>query len=670
MDDQTLDSLLAEAASSLTAEGARQLVEGVVAAPEDHRPDDWMRLIARHPTAALRDRLAALKSAALDARDDGLHGGPAPAERLAGLRREIASRGLDGFIVPHADAQQCENLPRRAERLMWLTGFTGSAGVAVVLADRAALFVDGRYTLQADDQVDNQLFERRHVTDDPPAPWVAAHLSGGRLGYDPWLHTPDGVARFRKACAEADGELVACDGNLIDRVWTGQPPAPLAPVVPHDERFTGVSAQSKRRQIAETLRQSGDGACLLSAPDSIAWLLNIRGGDVPFSPLALGFAIIHDDARVDLFMDPRKLDKDLGAWLGNGVALRAPDDLGAVLDELAKSGRRLAADAGGAAAWIFERVGAAGGDIHRRPDPCALPKACKSAAELDGARAAHLRDGAALTRFLHWFDGCAHEGSLTEIDAADHLQSLRAQGEHFRGLSFRTIAGSGAHGAIVHYGVTEDTNRRLETGELFLLDSGGQYLDGTTDVTRTLAVGRPSDEQRGHFTAVLKGHIALGSQRFPAGTTGHQLDSLARQALWRLGLDYDHGTGHGVGSYLGVHEGPQGISKRPNTIALEPGMIVSNEPGYYKRGAYGIRIESLVCVIEADAGNAGNGMLAFETLTRAPIDRNLIDAGLMTAEEIAWLDDYHATVRQSLTPLLDRETAAWLARVTRPIDDD
>lgn len=662
MDDQTLHTLLTDAGSSLSADHVRELVEGVAAAPDDHRPDAWMRLVAPEPGPALRHRLAAMKAAARDASDDGLDAGPAPPERLERLRAELARRGLDGFIVAHADAQHSENLPRRAERLMWLTGFTGSAGVAVVLADNAALFVDGRYTLQAGDQVDNHLFERRHITDDPPTRWVADHLHGGRLGYDPWLHTFDGIEKFRTALAGAGGELVACEGNPIDAVWPGQPPAPLAPVAPHDERFTGASAASKREKIAETLRQSGDAACLLSAPDSIAWLLNIRGGDVPYTPLALGFAIIHDDARVDLFMDERKLGGDLGAWLGDRVMIRAPGDLGAVLDALAKAGRRLRADAAGAAAWIFERVSAAGGEINRSPDPCALPKACKSDAELDGARAAHVRDGAALTRFLHWFEGRAHAGDLSELDAARHLHSLRAEDELFRGLSFRTIAGAGPHGAIVHYGVSEATNRRLEAGDLFLIDSGGQYLDGTTDVTRTLAVGEPGDDQRRHFTAVLKGHIALGSTRFPAGTTGHQLDCLARQALWRMGLDYDHGTGHGVGSYLGVHEGPQVISKRPNTIALKPGMVVSNEPGFYRAGAYGIRIENLVCVIEG-----GDGMLAFETLTRAPIDRKLIDASLMTAEEIDWLDDYHAAVRAALTPLLEAETAAWLARVTRPL---
>jgi Xaa-Pro aminopeptidase len=669
MDNQTLTSLLAEAGSSLSAEAVCDLVAGVAAAPVDHEPDNWMALVAPEPPAALRDQLSALVAAAIDGGNDGLQPGRVAPVRLADLRAELARRKLDGFIVPHADPQQCENLPRYAERLMWLTGFTGSAGIALVLADCAALFVDGRYTLQVDDQVDNDLFERRHVSDDPPVDWIAAHLNGGRLGYDPWLHTADGVKIFRAACKKAGGELVACDGNPIDAVWSGQPPAPLAPVVPHPERFTGVSAASKRDQIAETLRQSGDAACLLSAPESVAWLLNIRGGDVPSSPLALGFAVIHDDARVDLFMDRRKIHGDLGAWLGNGVTVREPVDLGAVLDELAKSGGRLAADGAGVAAWIFERVAAAGGKINRCADPCALPKACKSEVELNGARAAHLRDGAALTRFLHWFDGCAHGGGLDEIAAADHLESLRAKNEHFRGLSFPTIAGSGPHGAIVHYGVTEATNRKLEPGELFLVDSGGQYLDGTTDVTRTLAVGEPSEAQRRHFTAVLQGHIALGSARFPAGTTGHQLDILARQALWRLGLDYDHGTGHGVGSYLGVHEGPQGISKRPNKIALAPGMIVSNEPGYYETGAYGIRIENLVCVIEPGAGKDEERMLAFETLTLAPIDRRLIDANQLTDGEIQWLDEYHASVCEALTPLLDTETATWLARVTMPIND-
>ena len=667
MDDQTLISLLAEAGSSLAADEVREIVAGVAAAPQDHQPDRWMRLIAPEPPAPLRDCLSALVVAAREGRDDGLQAGPVPTVRLENLRAEVARRGLDGFIVPHADPQQCENLPRHAERLLWLTGFTGSAGIALVLETRAALFVDGRYTLQADDQVDNKLFEHRHIADDTPLAWIVAHLHGGRLGYDPWLHTADGARKFRAACQKGGGQLVACEGNPIDAVWSGRPPAPLAPVVPHHERFTGVGAASKRQQIAETLRQSNDAACLLAAPESIAWLLNIRGGDVPSSPLALGFAILHDDARVDLFMDRRKLDRDLGAWLGNGVTVREPDDLGAVLDGLAEGDGRLAADPASVAAWIFERVVAAGGEIARRADPCVLPKARKNETELNGARAAHLRDGVALTRFLHWFDGRAHGGShgggLDEIAAADHLEALRAENEHFRGLSFRTIAGSGPHGAIVHYGVTEATNRRLEPGELFLVDSGGQYLDGTTDVTRTLAVGEPSAAQRRHFTAVLQGHIALGSARFPAGTTGHQLDSLARQALWRLGLDYDHGTGHGVGSYLGVHEGPQGISKRPSSVALVPGMIVSNEPGYYETGAYGIRIENLVCVVESE-----DGMLAFETLTRAPIDRRLIDAERMTAPEIQWLDDYHATVREALTPLLEAETAQWLARVTRPIN--
>ena len=668
--DPTLDALLADAGSALSADAVRALVQGVAAAPDDHRADAWMRLVAPQPGAALRGALAALARAAEAAADDGLADGPAPADRLAALRAELARRGLDGFIVPRADPQHCENLPRRAERLMWLTGFSGSAGVAVVLAERAAVFVDGRYTLQAEDQVDNGLFERRHVTDEPPHKWVAANLGTGRLGYDPWLHTPDGLERYRAACATAGGELVACDDNPLDAVWAGQPPDPVAPVVPHDERFAGASAADKRAAVAAALGEAGAGACVLSAPDSIAWLLNLRGGDVPCSPLPLGFAVVHDDARVDLFMDGRKLAPETLAHLGNGVALRAVEDLGAALDDLAAAGRPVQADPAGTSAWIFERIARAGGELRRAADPCALPKARKNDVEIAGARAAHLRDGAALTRFLRWLDETAAGGGLTELDAAAFVDGQRAVNERFRGLSFPTIAGAGPNGAIVHYHPTEATNRRIEAGMLLLVDSGGQYLDGTTDVTRTIAVGAPGDDQRRHFTAVLKGHIALATARFPAGTTGSQLDTLARHALWQMGLDYDHGTGHGVGSYLGVHEGPQRIGKLPNTVALEPGMIVSNEPGYYKTGAYGIRIENLVCVIALPGiDGSERDMLAFETLTRAPIDRNLIEREMLTAAETAWLDGYHAEVRDALAPALDADTAAWLAAATRPLAD-
>ncbi|MFQ5784466.1 MAG: M24 family metallopeptidase [Alphaproteobacteria bacterium] len=670
-DDAELARLLEDAGATLTPAELRALVAGVAAAPAGFDADAWMGLVASRVGDALRQALRALVAEMRAARDDGLGASPAPPERLAALRAELARRGLDGFIVPRADPHHSEYIPRDAERLQWLTGFTGSAGVAVVLADRAAVFVDGRYTLQVESQVNRDLFERRHVTDDPPHDWVAGHLArGGRLGYDPWLHTPDGLARYRTACAKAGGALVACDGNPLDAVWRDRPPAPLAPVVPHDERFAGAAAADKRARIAAGLREAGVGACVVSAPDSVAWLLNIRGGDVPCSPFPLGFAIVHDDARVDLFVDRRKLAPDLVRHLGPDVRLRAPDDLGPALDALVKGGQAVQADPAGTSAWVFERVAQAGGEVRRAADPCALPKACKTDTELAGTRAAHRRDGAALTRFLCWFAATAPRGELTEMAAAERLYALRAENEHYRGPSFPTIAGAGPNGAIVHYRASAESDRRIVPDTLLLLDSGGQYLDGTTDVTRTVAIGTPSAEQRRHFTAVLKGHIALAAARFPVGTTGIQLDTLARQALWRMGLDYDHGTGHGVGSYLGVHEGPQRISKLPNTVALRPGMIVSNEPGYYKTNAYGIRIENLVCVVEAsDIAGAERDMLGFETLTLAPIDRALVVPDRLTAEEIAWLDAYHARVRETLSPLLDAETARWLAEVTRPVAD-
>ena len=476
------------------------------------------------------------------------------------------------------------------------------------------------------------------------------------------------MARYRAACKKAGAELVDCDVNPLDAVWHDQPPPPIAPVVAHEPRFAGASAADKRALVAAALADAGAGACVLSTPDSLAWLLNLRGGDVPYSPFPLGFVVADETGRVELFIDRRKLAPELGRHLGNDVSVRDPAELGDALDALAAAGKPVLADPSSTSAWVFDRVTAAGGEMLRAADPCALPKARQNQAELDGSRVAHRRDGASLTRFLRWFAETAPGGGLTEIGAAAHLDGLRAENENFRGLSFPTIGGAGPNGAIVHYRASAATNRKIEPGSLFLVDSGGQYLDATTDVTRTIAVGTPSEDQRRHFTAVLKGHIAIATTRFPAGTSGSQLDALARHALWQMGLDYDHGTGHGVGSYLGVHEGPHRISKQPNTVALEPGMIVSNEPGYYKAGDYGIRIENLVCVVEApDIEGAERPMLGFETLTRAPIDRNLIDAALLTEAETAWLDAYHAEVCEALTPLVDGETAAWLAEITRPL---
>ena len=594
---------------------------------------------------------------------------PDIAARVGTLREALSRRSLAGFIVPRADEHQGEYVPANAQRLAWLTGFTGSAGLAIVLADRAAIFVDGRYTLQVRGEVPAALFEYRHLTEQPAAEWIAATLGAGQaLGYDPWLHTVGEVERYEAAAAKAGGSLVAVADNPVDAIWHDRPPSPLAPVVAHELRFAGKPAAEKRHEIAAAMIASGVDAAVLTAPDSIAWLLNIRGGDVPRTPLPLSFAILGSDASVELFVARCKLAAGLENHLGNEVAVQPPGQFGPALDRLGAAGKRVQVDPGSAAAWIFARLGAAGAPIRRAADPCQLAKARKNAVELAGTRAAHRRDGAALTRFLAWLAREAPSGRLGEIAAADRLAAIRGEGENFRDLSFDTISGAGANGAIVHYRASPQSEKRLAPGELYLLDSGAQYLDGTTDVTRTIAIGTPSEEARDRFTRVLKGHIALATCRFPAGTTGSQIDVLARHALWQAGLDFDHGTGHGVGSYLNVHEGPQRISKAPNAQALLPGMIVSNEPGYYKTGAYGIRIENLVIVTPCgDLPGAEREMLCFETLTLAPIDRALVMPALLTREEIAWLDAYHARVRETLTPLLDAETAAWLAQATRPV---
>ncbi|MGE5268254.1 MAG: aminopeptidase P family protein [Thiohalocapsa sp.] len=664
-----LAQLLQEARSPLDPDAVAALVAGVLAAPPEIGAE-WHRLVADPTPPALADALEDARAYLAEDYRDGLSREDflrlPRAARLALLREELQTRHLDGFIVPRADEHQGEYVPSCGQRLAWLTGFTGSAGLAVVLRDRAALFVDGRYTLQAAAQVDTGLFEIHHLIDEPPAKWlVSAAGKDMVIGYDPWLHTPQEVERLQQGARRAGASLKPVD-NPIDHVWPGRPPAPLAPVVPHPERFAGESAASKRSRIGKALTDEGVAGAVLTAPESIAWLLNIRGGDVPHTPLPLSFAILRQDGSVALFIDRRKLAPGLDHHLGNGVTIEMPERLGPALDALAASGARVQVDPVTAASWIFDRLTEGGGNIHRAPDPCLLPKACKNVVELDGTRAAHRRDGAAVSRFLCWLAREAPKGGLREIAASDRLEAFRREGEFFRDLSFPTISGAGSNGAIVHYRAMPETEKLLETGTLYLLDSGAQYLDGTTDITRTIAIGTPSPEMRENFTRVLKGHIALATARFPKGTTGTQLDALARRALWQKGLDYDHGTGHGVGSYLGVHEGPQRISKAPNAQPLLPGMIVSNEPGYYKTGAYGIRIENLVAVQQSPEGGERD-MLCFETLSLAPIDRNLVMRELLDAEDLGWLNAYHARVRDTITPLVDAETAAWLAAATAAI---
>jgi Xaa-Pro aminopeptidase len=588
------------------------------------------------------------------------------AARVAKLRAELKRLGLDGFVVGHADRHQSESPTPSEQRLAWLTGFTGSAGAAVVLSQTAALFVDGRYTLQAKEQVDTKLFALEHLAERPPEAWLADNLlANAALGYDPWRTTLDGAERLAKACARAKAKLVPAADNPVDAVWADRSAPPLAPVVLHDLKFAGESAEAKLSRIRDELAKQKCDAVLLSDLASVAWTFNLRGGDIQHSPLALSWAIVPRESKPLLFVDARKLSNEVRVALAKLAELHERD----LEDQLAKlaPGKTIRLDQATAPRRLADVIEAAGGTVAKGADPVSRMKAVKNQAEIAGARAAHKRDGAALVRFLAWLDHMAPRGTLTEIDAVKALESFRRKTGKLKEISFPTIAGAGPNGAIVHYRVTEKSNRKLARGELFLIDSGAQYEDGTTDVTRTIAIGKPSAEMRQRFTRVLKGHIAIARAVFPDATTGAQLDAFARAPLWAAGLDYDHGTGHGVGSYLSVHEGPARLSKL-GTAPLSAGMILSNEPGYYKAGAYGIRIENLLLVVAAKApASAEKKLLAFETITRAPIDRRLIDKRLLTRDEIAWLDSYHALVRRELGPGLDAATRKWLHAATAPL---
>jgi Xaa-Pro aminopeptidase len=598
--------------------------------------------------------------------DRSEHGESAP--RLKALRAELARRGLDGYIVPRADRYQNEYVPPCAERLAWLTGFTGSAGVAIVLAERAAIFVDGRYQVQVGEEVDTALFAVEHLVERPPPVWIEANLKAGqKLGYSPWLHTVDGAEQLGRACATAGASLVPVTDNPIDAIWSGRPAAPCGAVVLHDLRYAGEDAQEKLERVRAELKKFAADALVVCDPHAVSWLFNIRGSDIPHTPVVLAFAIVSKDGRPALYVDSRKLSNDVRDRLEQLASVCAPDAFEPSLAALGTEKRAVRLDPAMCPEAIARLVAQSGGKILRGGDPIAPMKAIKNAAEIAGARAAQLRDGAAVIRFLAWFDREAPAGHLTEIDAVEALESFRRDTGRLKDVSFPTIAGAGPDGAIVHYRVSRKSNRRIAPGELFLIDSGGQYEDGTTDITRTVAVGAPSSEARERFTLVLKGHIAIARAVFPDGTSGSQLDSFARQFLWRAGLDFDHGTGHGVGSYLSVHEGPGRISKL-GTYPLKRGMILSNEPGYYRTGAYGIRIENLVLVSAAEATpGAEKPLNEFETLTLAPIDRRLVEPAMITGEEIAWLDAYHMRVRDTLKSLADDATRQWLFAATAPL---
>jgi Xaa-Pro aminopeptidase len=594
--------------------------------------------------------------------------GAASAARVAALRTALARRNLTGFIVPRSDRQQNEYVPACEERLAWLTGFTGSAGAAIVLMERAVLFVDGRYTLQAPKQVDTAVFAIEHLVETPPERWIETHLAtGDRLGYDPWLHTMEGAERLAKAAAGAGAALVAVEPDPIDEIWRDRPAPPLGAVTLQDLRFAGEAADSKLARIRGEIAKLRADALVVSDPHAVAWAFNIRGADVAHTPLPLAFAIVPRDGRPSLYVEGRKLSNAVRNHLEALAQVREPSDFEAALAVLGEAKMIVRLDQATAADALARLVTSRGGKVTRGADPIALMKAIKNDVEIAGTRAAHVRDGAAVARFLAWLDREAPQRKLTEIAAVAALESFRRDTGLLKDVSFPTIAGAGPNGAIVHYRVTTKTNRAIAPGELFLVDSGGQYEDGTTDITRTVAIGEPTEEMRDRFTRVLKGHIAIARAVFPDGTTGAQLDSFARQFLWAAGLDFDHGTGHGVGSYLSVHEGPARISKL-GTTALKRCMILSNEPGYYKTGAFGIRIENLVLVVEAAAvPGAEKPLNGFETLTLAPIDARLIVSDMLTPEETLWLDRYHARVAQTLSPLLDGETRAWLAAATRPL---
>ena len=593
--------------------------------------------------------------------------------RLDGLRTELAKRGLDGFVIPISDEHMSEYVGSYAQRLHWLTGFGGSAGSAAVLKDKAAMFTDGRYTVQVREQVDGKLYDYEDVPATSPAKWLAEHApEGAKIGYDAWLHGVEWVEAAEKLFAKKGIELVAVDGNPIDAVWADRPEPSKAQAVPHDDKFAGRSSAEKRAEVADWLKQEGYDATVISALDSVGWLLNMRGRDIENTPVALSYVLAHADGTADVFLAPEKVTPELVKHLGNAVRVRDRAEFEPALADLA--GKTIAVDPKHAVAGIFHALEAGGAKIVREDDPAVLPKAIKTQAEQQGHRDAQARDGAAMVKYLRWIEENAPSGEIDELTAAAKLRELRGLSADLKDTSFDTISAAAGHAALPHYKVDEDSNIPIPPSSIYLCDSGGQYLDGTTDITRTVWVGpgEPTAEMIDRNTRVLKGHIELDLARFPDGTSGGALDALARMHLWQVGMDYGHGTGHGVGSYLSVHEGPQRISKPGGAFAgtgapLREGMILSNEPGYYKPGEYGIRIENLVLTVERDIEGAEGRFLGFECLTFVPLDRTLIDKGLLTADEIAWVDAYHQKVREIVAPQLEGEDLAWLERHTQPL---
>ena len=642
------------------------IIDGVNASALPQTDTSWMSMVLHPMPSELGKKLSAMrKNRFLSSIKNTT---ASSEERLVSLRNIMEKQNLQGYLIPRADEYQSEYLPKSSQRLAWLTGFDGSAGFAIVLKQRAAIFTDGRYTLQIRDQVDEKHFEIYNTAEMLPLDWLESNLSKNDcIGFDPWLHTCDEVIKISTVLASKDAEAIKLSKNLIDEIWLDRPPVPLGPITPHPEIYAGEAVASKFDTINTEMMKNEEDVVIISSPESIAWLLNIRGSDVARTPLPLSFLMLNKEGHAKLFVDQRKIVDETRNHLGNAVSILPIKEFGSELNSLARGSKKIRLDPKTCPAWVAEKFNSSSISIVHGDDPTLIPKAKKNKVELAGTRAAHIRDGAAFVRFLHWFSLNAKHGQLDEIIAATKLQNFREKDPLFKDLSFDTISGSGPNGAIVHYRVTEESNRTIELGDLYLVDSGAQYLDGTTDITRTIAVGDPGDEAKNYFTRVLKGHIAIASSKFPVGTNGSQLDALARAPLWAIGADYDHGTGHGVGSYLGVHEGPQRISKLPNSVSLQPGMIVSNEPGYYKSGAYGIRLENLLVVQSEIIPNSERAMLSFETITLAPFDRSMILNELLEDHEKSWLNNYHAWVRKQLLPLLSPNDGAWLIDATEPL---
>jgi Xaa-Pro aminopeptidase len=583
------------------------------------------------------------------------------ASPLSLLRAELKKSKLSGYIIPRQDEFQGEYVAAYAERLKWLTGFAGSWGLAIVTLNKAAIFVDGRYTIQVREQVDTKIFTPQHLVDEPPTNWIETHLKkDDRLGFDPWLTTAGEAKRLAAACAKAGAKLVPVTKNLIDKIWTAQPKRPTNAIKAQPLQFAGRSAADKLVDMAKILAASKADAAILAEPSSVSWLLNIRGSDVPYTPVVLAYAVIHRKGKAELFVDAKRLPEDVISHLKSVAIIRKPDDLELSLNKLGAKSSTILIDASSAPEKIRSTLVASGAVVKEGEDPCTMPKAKKNMTEQQGARSAQLRDGVALSKFLHWLSVEATKGQLTEASAAEQLSTFRKQTGVLMDLSFSTISASGPNAAIPHYHVDPDNCRAINNNEIYLIDSGGQYQDGTTDVTRTVIIGQPTAEMRDRFTRVLKGMIGISTICFPKGTSGSNIDVLARASLWKAGLDFDHGTGHGVGAYLSVHEGPARISKASH-IALQPGMILSNEPGFYKQGEYGIRIENLLLIKEPSEIKGGERpMMHFETLTFAPIDRNLIDTKLLTREELQWIDAYHARVLKEVGNFMDGASLEWM----------